>query len=244
MQTAKGIVLHHIPYSETSIIAHVFTQEFGFKSFMVKGARKPKAKIKKSIFLPLQELVLNFYPSKSEEGICLLSSAQPVNMNLYLGQDVIVSSLSFFIAEVAYRSLKNEQQNLYLYDFMKDFGQGLHDLNASNYALIPNYFLVKLSSYLGFMVIGTGLEGAQYFDMEQGVFVPFKPKNDLFVGVETSKLLLALSSSKMDGLKDIASTKTARTDLTNQLLKYYSLHVAQFGKIKSLEVLQSVFQVM
>jgi DNA repair protein RecO (recombination protein O) len=244
MQKAKGIVLHHIPYSETSIVAHVFTLEFGFKSFMVKGARKPKAKIKKSIFLPLQELLLNFYPAKSDDGMSLLSAAQPINMNLYLGQDVIVSSLSFFIAEVSYKSLKNEQQNPFLYQFIRDFGQGLQDLDGSNYALIPNYFLVQLSSFLGFMVIGESSENSKYFDMEHGVFVPFKPKNDLFMSSGTSKLLLSLANSKLDGLKGISSTKTDRTDLTNQMLKYYGLHVAQFGKIKSLEVLQSVFQVM
>ena len=39
---ANAIVLRNIPYSDTSVIAKIFTEEYGKVSIIAKGAWKPK----------------------------------------------------------------------------------------------------------------------------------------------------------------------------------------------------------
>ena len=39
-QSIKGIYLKHFPYSETSAVLKVFTQEYGLQSFIAKGIKK------------------------------------------------------------------------------------------------------------------------------------------------------------------------------------------------------------
>ena len=42
----KGIVLHQVKYSESSIIVKVYTELFGLRSFIFKGVRKKKSSLK------------------------------------------------------------------------------------------------------------------------------------------------------------------------------------------------------
>ena len=42
LSTTRGIVLSHINYSETSVIAKVYTENYGLQSYILKGIRKSK----------------------------------------------------------------------------------------------------------------------------------------------------------------------------------------------------------
>ena len=53
LNKTRGIVLHHIKYSETSIIATIYTEVFGRQSYIIKGIRNKKSKIKANILQPL-----------------------------------------------------------------------------------------------------------------------------------------------------------------------------------------------
>ena len=49
----RGIILHTIKYSESSVIAKIYTEKFGLLSFLVKGVRASKSKNKASMMQPL-----------------------------------------------------------------------------------------------------------------------------------------------------------------------------------------------
>jgi len=44
LQKTKGIALHYYNYSESSVIAKIFTYDAGLQSFMINGIRQKKAK--------------------------------------------------------------------------------------------------------------------------------------------------------------------------------------------------------
>ncbi|MDR2283209.1 MAG: recombination protein O N-terminal domain-containing protein, partial [Sphingobacterium sp.] len=44
LQKTKGIALKTTNYSESSIVAQIFTENLGLQSYLINGARKPKAK--------------------------------------------------------------------------------------------------------------------------------------------------------------------------------------------------------
>jgi len=47
-----GIVLHQMKYGETSVIVKIFTEELGLQSYIVRGVRSKKAKIKYNLLQP------------------------------------------------------------------------------------------------------------------------------------------------------------------------------------------------
>ena len=40
--STRGIVLYHADYSETSMIARIYTEQFGLQSFIVKGSTEKR----------------------------------------------------------------------------------------------------------------------------------------------------------------------------------------------------------
>jgi len=59
LYTSRGIVLHQLRYSESSVIVKIFTEKYGLKSYIFKGVHKKKASIRSSLLqhLNLVELV-------------------------------------------------------------------------------------------------------------------------------------------------------------------------------------------
>ena len=58
VESTTGISLHYYKYSETSIIAKIFTKKFGLQSYAIKGVRNKKSKTKLNLLHPLRILQL------------------------------------------------------------------------------------------------------------------------------------------------------------------------------------------
>jgi DNA repair protein RecO (recombination protein O) len=61
LHKTKGIVLHYIKYSETSIIVKIYTETFGIQSYIVNGVRSKNNKNKIALFQPLTLLDMVVY---------------------------------------------------------------------------------------------------------------------------------------------------------------------------------------
>jgi DNA repair protein RecO (recombination protein O) len=54
----RGIVFRQTKYSDSSLVVRILTEEMGLRSYIIKGARGPKSKLKASLFQPLTLLEL------------------------------------------------------------------------------------------------------------------------------------------------------------------------------------------
>jgi DNA repair protein RecO (recombination protein O) len=61
LHKTRGIVFKTTDFGENSIIVQVFTEKFGLQSYMVNGAKKPKAKIGRNMLQPLHLLEMVVY---------------------------------------------------------------------------------------------------------------------------------------------------------------------------------------
>ena len=53
IESTKGICLHYYKYSENSVIAKIFTENFGLQSYVIKGVKNKKSKNKLNILQSL-----------------------------------------------------------------------------------------------------------------------------------------------------------------------------------------------
>src|SRR5660397_174261 len=104
LATTEGIVLHFIKYGESSVIATIYTRDFGRQSYMINAARSKKSKNKASLLQPLFLVDLVAYQKQSRElhRVKELKSNQPYQNIPF---DITKSSLAIFLAEVLYLSL-------------------------------------------------------------------------------------------------------------------------------------------
>ena len=60
MQQSRAIVLNKINYSETSLILKIYTEQEGLLSFIVKGIRGKKGKLRMAQFQALNLLEIDY----------------------------------------------------------------------------------------------------------------------------------------------------------------------------------------
>ena len=241
LYTTKGIVIHHFKYSEKSVIAKIYTEKYGLQSFLLNGVRNSKSKNKAAYLQPLSLVEINAF-HKEKKGLQQLKNIQLANPYTSIPFNINKTSIAFFLAEILYKSIKEEEPNEALFEFLYHAFQVL-DLETSNYANFHLLFLGQLSKFLGFYPQNTAIDytGNIYFDLQEGFFTHLEPQHKLYTKSPLSNQLInilntAVSNNKSSLVLDYHSRKT----LLNTFLNYYSLHLSNFDNFKSLEILEAV----
>jgi DNA repair protein RecO (recombination protein O) len=239
LYTSKGIVLHHLKYSENSVIAKIYTEKFGLQSFIINGVRNKKSKNKSSFIQPLSLIEINAY-KKESKGLQQIKSIKLDIPFQEIPFQIYKTTIAFLIAEVLYKAIKEEENNNDLFNFLFNSIQIL-DLQKENYINFHLVFLAQLTRHLGFFPQNVSQEKAScYFDFQEGVFVPILPFHKLFIDKELSQILMHLFGTNFDGLSTFSVTNINRKLILNALLNYYSLHLSNFDHLKSKEVLEEI----
>ncbi len=110
----RGIVLHQIKYSESSIIAKIYTEEFGIQSYMVRGVRKKGSKMKSGLFQALSMLDMVVY-HKEKSNIQNLKEVRSAFPLTTIPFDIKKSSIILFLKDNLSKRLRAEEPNTALY---------------------------------------------------------------------------------------------------------------------------------
>lgn len=238
LQKTRGIVLHVISYGEASVIAHIYTEEFGLQSFLLNGVRKPKARFNANLLQPLTcvELVAYIKPSKSLHRVNEFSASPGFDSIPY---DTFKTTIALFLAEVMYRSIREEEKNQALFDFIHHSILYL-DHQREHFHLFHLLFMIKLSRFLGFYPQNHAEITAPVFDMREGVFTNHLPSHTDILDQDTGKNLSRLLGTSLDTLHQLTFTSTERKSLLRSLVYYYELHQTQGFHLQSMNVLEEV----
>ena len=234
----RGIVLHQIKFKENSIIAYIYTEFFGRQAYLIHGVHHKKAKHKIQSLQPLFLLDLEVYKKEITE-LQKIKEFRNYPAFTTIPFDSTKSSISLFIAEVLYRSLKEEEPNPSLFDFLFNTIQFLdYHSNVNNFHV---YFLLKFSKYLGFFPTDNySLENC-YFDLFKGSFTNTQPSDNRYIDSKYTEIFHNLLNTNLEEALKISLHSSIRLYLSKKITEYFSLHLDGFGKINSLEVLNSVF---
>jgi len=240
LHTTKGIVIHHFKYGEKSVIAKIYTKKYGLQSYILNGVRNKKSKNKAVYLQPLSLVEINaFY--KEKKGLQKIKTIQldipfnsiPFNINK--------SSIAFFIAEVLYKSIKEEEANEQLFDFLYNTIQVL-DLKENNYTNFHLVFLAHLTKHLGFYPQkgNVKMNSNIYFDLQEGCFTNLKPPHNAVIDTILSGVFSTIFGTNFDEMEVIEIDTKQRKLLLNSFLDYYSLHLSNFENLKTLAILEEV----
>lgn len=149
LHKTKAIVLSYLKYGESSIIVHMYTEQFGVQSYIENGVRKAKAKNKIALFQPLTQLDLVVYKKESSalNRISELKCNKPYQQIPY---QIIKSSIGIFLSEVLSSLLRGEEEsNPYLYKFLEEALINF-DQAENSYYNFHLHLLMRISEFMGF----------------------------------------------------------------------------------------------
>lgn len=239
--STRGIVFRQIKYSDTSLVVRIFTEELGLRSYMLKGARSSKSKLKPGLFQPLS--LLDLIVSEKEKGeLHHIREARLSYSFKSIPFDIKKSSILLFINELIYKSIQEESANRELFGFIYDRIVQLDELqqNISHFHLL---FSVRLTRFLGFFPQGEYHGLSSSFSLEEGTFT----ENVLLPGEYTlqgphANYLNQLIVHDFDDLASLSAPHEVRMGMLERLILYYRLHLPMATDFKSHLVLKEVLQ--
>ena len=238
LHKTRGIVFKATDYGESSVIVQLFTEKFGLQSYIINGAKKPKAKIGRNMLQPLHLLDMVVY-HKNTGSVQHIKELKNSPLLQTIPYEVIKSCLAIFLNEVLYKSVKQQSAEEKLFEFIFSSIEWLDHAQQglNNFHLL---FLTRLTRYLGFYP-DTYLAGkADYFDMKNGVFCRYKPESASYLSPPHTQNLNRLMQCSYENLGSLKFSNDERRYLIQKLVEYYSLHIDGFGNIRSHEVLEEV----
>lgn len=242
VHATKGIVLRTVKYGDTSIITTVYTELFGIQSYIVKGVRQSSRTSagKASFFQPAAMLDMEVYHNNLKH-LQFIKEYQWSYLYEKVLFDVVRNTVAMFVIELLQHSLKQPEANPELFylieDTLKQLDKG-SDTLAGN---LPLYFALHLSSELGFQMQGNYSEQTAFFDLQEGMFIAEKPTHPYYLeGVLAQTTSQLLEIRFYNDLEQIQLNRAIRRELLQAYQTYLSLHIHDFGEMKSFAILQEI----
>lgn len=238
LHRTDGIILHTVKYSESSIIAKIYTSEFGLQSYMISGVRNKKSKHKSALLQPLS--LVDLIVSNSNKGglqrITEINLLQPYTDIPY---NVVKSSIAIFLNEILYKVLKEEHADPDMFEYVKNAMLVL-DLKQESCSNFHVYFMTQLSRYLGFAPQEAMSPQHILFDLREGRFLQTVPSHSHYLTAVNSGLFQEFMHTGFENFHNIKTDRVQRKELLQGLILYYQLHITAFGEIKSLSILEEI----
>lgn len=240
LEKTRGIFLHSVKYSETSLITTIYTETYGRQSFMINGVRSKNTTVKAAIFQPLYLLDLEFYYKAGRE-IHRLKNARIANPYATIPFDIKKSTQILFLAEVLYKCLREEETNTDLFNFIYHSLTFL-DLADSGISNFHIWFLFKLTRFLGINPSQDNSLISNFFDMQTARFVSHEPLHTQFTDKQSTILFSRLFDVDLSSIETLDYTHNDRKIILEKILEFYKIHFDNFGEIKSLRILKEVLK--
>lgn len=238
-QSTPAIVLNVVKCSDKSLIVHLFTKESGKGSFVVKGVHGKKSALRLSMLQPLSIIEIETSNRKNRDIQYIKEGKTAVVFeDIYFNP--AKNAIALFIAEVLLRSLRETEKDEALFEFLHQ-SIVLLDRCKTGTANFHLVFLVQFSRHLGFYPNVEEKQSNAYFDLQNGSFVAARPLHIYYLTPQWAEVIFQLTRMDYNNLHQYQISREQRAEILRFLLDYYRLHVSDFGRPKSLEVLQALF---
>ncbi|MEA3449067.1 MAG: DNA repair protein RecO [Bacteroidota bacterium] len=235
----KAVVINHLNYSDSRMITHVLTSEYGKIPLMVHKNKGKKSNGKAGYFQSLHLLNLEF-SYKEKRNIQQLIDAQVAVPTNDLAVNFHKQNVVILLADILNRSIKEMEpdQELFQYVWHAVLMFDMLENAAVNFHL---YFLTHLMKYLGFKPGNQWNDHNKYLDMDSGLFVGDANINSSCLTEKESGIIYRFMNCSGDEIPPNGISNKDRRLGIEAVLSYFDHHVPNFGKLKSYNVLKSVY---
>ncbi|HEU4633977.1 MAG TPA: DNA repair protein RecO [Flavisolibacter sp.] len=238
----KAIVLRSVKYGETSLVVTMFTELFGLQSYLVNGVRtvSKKGSSKAAMFQPSALLELVAYHNEFK-NLQRLKEYKWDWLYQHIFSDVRKNAVALFMIELLSKCLKQPEANADLFYFTEDAFHHLDEAGDTVTANFPLFFALHLAVFFGFRVSDEYSDTKHYLDLQEGTFTEDQPKHPHYLqDREAAAVSHILKIMQPMELEQVTLNQETRRRITHALEEYYTLHIPDFGTMRTLPVLREV----
>ncbi|MFT6807174.1 MAG: DNA repair protein RecO (recombination protein O) [Saprospiraceae bacterium] len=236
LKTSEGIIVRTIKYGETSLILDIFSSDQGIRSYIVGGVRTNRGKSKVALVRVLNLVRFVAY----DKGNDTLNRIKEIEYNYVykaIPFDVVKGSLATFLIEICRKAIKASDAYEDIYNYIV---KGMIHLDNIDQGLAHFHinFLIGLAEKLGFQLDNNYNLDRAYFNLSEGTFIRSITDHRFTLDKDLSLYLHAYLSKNTNP----QVPKHARLELLKNLMKYYKYHISDFGELKSLPIILSLYE--
>lgn len=235
----RGIVLHTIAYNDTYSITHIYTEAFGRASYLVPRRKGKKATLSKALFIPLSVIEMEV-EHLNKRDLHRIKETRMCFPQTEIYCNPVKNIMALFLSEVLFRVVKDTEPDPNLFNYLFSSIQ-LLEITEEGVANFHIVFLLRLLIHLGIYPNTEDNKTNGYFDMLNGTFVGSIPSHRHFLNREESKAFGILFRISFENMSLYSFSRHERVAIINRIIEYYRLHMPEFPEIKSISVMQSLF---
>jgi len=230
LEKTTGIVLKTYKYSETSLIAKVFTRRFGLLSFLVPGIRSSKSG-KGNLLQPGQLLDIDLY-HRENKNFQRFKEFKVAYIPKEIHLNISKFSVLTFLIELTVRLVNEKEENEGLFDHVFE---SIIEIDTKDIpAIFPISQLLSISNIMGFQPANNFNSTCRFFNLGEGLFQDGHFQHGEILNENGSLLIHKLLNG------EIKFTKEERGKMLDDLITYYRLHIPGFKELRSVEVLHEI----
>ena len=199
----------------------------------------PKARMNASLFQHGNLVNIVAY-DKEASKLSRIKEIGLAKAYMHLPFKVEKSSIALFLLEVIRNSIKEQEPNPELFDFLHEWLLFLDNYEGSH-SLLHVKFLCDYATYIGFKPINNWSEDMPYLNLELGHFTAENTTGLYIADQEISKSLSILLNIEKENLVSISFHKEIRMKMIEELIRFYKFHIQSFRDLKSYEILRQIF---
>ncbi|MDO5655589.1 MAG: recombination protein O N-terminal domain-containing protein [Flavobacteriaceae bacterium] len=237
MEKAFGLVLKSIKYGDTSLIAYIYTREFGMLSLLFKGFFSSKNKSLRLLTYPLVPVEFSFKPNKKSSLILPRQPQAYLSWNETLENPVKLMMLQF-LAEILHNVLREDDINPKLFDFI--YNQlNIFNEKKHHFAEFHLILLMKLTQFMGFSPMKNS--DGKFFRLTEGDFTHHQNSDFSLNEIETQNWKKLLDCSFSPDYQN-QFNRTHREQLLHSLILYFQIHISSFKEPDALTIIKEILE--
>lgn len=227
-QTNQGFFLHRTPFSDSSLIVTFYTLEDGIQKYLFKGGKKKSAGL-----FPMALCELEFY-GRPESSLLNLTKAE-CKAGFSYQFNPVKASISYFFSEIVLKCFQEESEDPIVFDFLKN--QIIEFDKTEKVSFFPIQFLVALTDQFGVQPYVQS-ENGKFFNLDDGEISNYNSSSERIASGKEVELIIEI----LDGMPLHTSDfpKIIRQKALETMLEYLSIHVPNFQKLKSYDVIKEL----
>lgn len=239
-----AFVLHTTNYSESSVIAKMLTRTWGVKSFMVKGVRSGKSRNKQNLLQPMSYLEMSVYRNEKAE-IQFAKELKPAMQWNTIPYSCEKTAIIFFINELLYKTIREEEPNPPLFDFVLETLSAL-DEDHCMISDFPIRFLIKAARQFGIEPLDNFSANKPHFNMQNGCFESaeghYSTSSETLLDTGSSLLLHKYLNINDLYKESLQTSYPERNKLLTDMTDYFRIHLSNLSDFKSQAILHEILR--
>lgn len=242
LHTTKAIILRTVKYGETSLIVTAYTELFGLQSYMVQGVRTAtkKGTGKATYFQPGAVLELVVYHNELKH-LHRIKEFKWSYLYHTIFSSVEKNCVLLYIVELLQKCIKQPEHNPDLFYFIEEVLMQLDNADETITANLSIYFALHLAAFFGFQI--SDEQTLPILDLQEGKFTESYPQHVYYTDGKIAALISEMLKVMQPAeLYEVPMNHVQRRSILEAMELFYSLHMPEFGKMKTLQVLKEILK--